>query len=245
MAESQQYGIQTDSMTLQRFILAQQRNHPSATGDFTNLLTSLLVAVKAIASATRKAGLAQLYGIAGSTNMQGEEVKKLDVLSNELMINMFKSSYTTCALLSEENEELIKVEKSKQGHYFVAFDPLDGSSNIDCLAPTGTIFGIYRKKSDGDVTLDDVLRPGREMVAAGYALYGSATIVVFTTGNGVNGFTLDPSIGEFILTHPNMKCKPKGSTYSVNEGYTATWSKGIAEYIRTRKEDHPGRKAMG
>ncbi|KAJ1371993.1 Fructose-1,6-bisphosphatase [Parelaphostrongylus tenuis] len=245
MAESQQYGIQTDSMTLQRFILAQQRNHPTATGDFTNLLTSLLTAVKAIASATRKAGLAQLYGIAGSTNVQGEEVKKLDVLSNELMINMLKSSYTTCALLSEENEELIKVEKSKQGNYFVAFDPLDGSSNIDCLAPIGTIFGIYRKKSGGDVTMDDVLRPGREMVAAGYALYGSATIVVFTTGNGVNGFTLDPSIGEFILTHPNMKCKPKGSIYSINEGYTATWSKGIAEYIRTRKEDQPGRKAMG
>ncbi|VDM54701.1 unnamed protein product [Angiostrongylus costaricensis] len=143
---------------------------------------------------------------------RGEEVKKLDVLSNELVINMLKSSYTTCALLSEENEELIE---------------------------------IALQKSEGDVTLDDVLRPGREMVAAGYALYGSATMVVLTTGNGVNGFTLDPAIGEFILTHPNMKCKSKGSIYSINEGYASTWSKGIAEYIRTRKEDQPGRKAMG
>lgn len=245
MSKSEQYGIQTDSMTLQRFVLAEQKNHPSATGDFTNLLTSLLVAVKAISSATQKAGLAQLYGIAGATNVQGEEVKKLDVLSNELVINMLKSSYTTCALLSEENEELIEVEKNKQGNYIVTFDPLDGSSNIDCLVSIGTIFGIYRKKSDSDVSLADVLRPGREMVAAGYALYGSATMVVLTTGNGVNGFTLDPSIGEFILTHPDMKCKSKGSIYSINEGYATTWSKGIAEYIRTRKEDQPGRKAMG
>ncbi|KJH40518.1 fructose-1,6-bisphosphatase [Dictyocaulus viviparus] len=243
MSDSQQYGIQTDSMTLQRFVLAEQKNHPNASGDFTNLLTSLLVAVKAISSATQKAGLAQLYGIAGATNVQGEEVKKLDVLSNELMINMLKSSYTTCALVSEENEELI--EKSRQGNYIVTFDPLDGSSNIDCLVSIGTIFGIYRKKSEGDVTLADVLRPGREMVAAGYALYGSATMVVLTTGNGVNGFTLDPSIGEFILTHPNMKCKSKGSIYSLNEGYASTWSKGIAEYIRTRKENQQGRKSMG
>uniref|UniRef100_A0A158PC34 fructose-bisphosphatase n=1 Tax=Angiostrongylus cantonensis TaxID=6313 RepID=A0A158PC34_ANGCA len=239
MSDSQQYGIQTDSMTLQRFVLAEQKNHPTATGDFTNLLTSLLVAVKAISSATQKAGLAQLYGIAGSTNVQGEEVKKLDVLSNELVINMLKSSYTTCALLSEENEELIE-----RGHYVVTFDPLDGSSNIDSLISIGTIFGIFRKKSEGDVALDDILRPGSEMVAAGYALYGSATMIVLTTGNGVNGFTLDPAIGEFILTHPNMKCKSKGSIYSINEGYASTWSKGIAEYIRTRKEDQPGRKGI-
>ncbi|KAK6038983.1 fructose-1,6-bisphosphatase [Cooperia oncophora] len=292
MSDSQQYGIQTDSMTLQRFVLAEQKNHPEASGDFTNLLTSLLTAVKAISSATQKAGLAQLYGIAGSTNVQGEEVKKLDVLSNELMINMLKSSYTTCMLVSEENDEVIEVEESKQGHYIVTFDPLDGSSNIDCLVSIGTIFGIYRKISEGaptldDVlrpghemvaagyalygsativvltsgngvngftldpisegapTLDDVLRPGHEMVAAGYALYGSATIVVLTSGNGVNGFTLDPAIGEFILTHPNMKCKSKGSIYSLNEGYANTWSKGIAEYIRTRKDPPPGKKAMG
>ncbi|VDL79614.1 unnamed protein product [Nippostrongylus brasiliensis] len=235
MSGSQKYGIHTDSMTLQRFVLAEQKNHPSASGDFTNLLTSLLVAVKAISKATQKAGLAQLYGIAGSTNIQGEAVKKLDVLSNELMINMLKSSYNTCLLISEENDEEIQVEKNKSGNYIVTFDPLDGSSNIDCLASIGTIFGIYRKdqevfqKSEGDVTLDDVLRPGREMVAAGYALYGSATM----------------SIGEFILTHPDMRCPTKGSVYSLNEGYASTWSKGITQYIHTRKFPEPGKKAMG
>ncbi|KHJ96137.1 fructose-1,6-bisphosphatase [Oesophagostomum dentatum] len=245
MSDSQQYGIHTDSMTLQRFVLAEQKNHPEASGDFTHLLTSLLTAVKAIASATQKAGLAKLYGIAGSTNVQGEEVKKLDVLSNELMINMLKSSYTTCMLVSEEVDELIQVEKSRRGNYIVTFDPLDGSSNIDCLVSIGTIFGIYRKESDKEGTLEDVLRPGREMVAAGYALYGSATMVVLTTGNGVNGFTLDPTIGEFILTHPQMKCKSKGAVYSINEGYASGWSKGITEYIRTRKFPEAGKKSMG
>ncbi|CAI4228652.1 unnamed protein product [Auanema sp. JU1783] len=244
MTDSSQYGIATDSMTLQRFVLQEQKNHPDATGDFSSLLTSLLTAVKAIASATQKAGLAKLYGIAGNTNVQGEEVKKLDVLSNELMINMLKSSYTTCLLVSEENDELIEVEEKKRGNYIVTFDPLDGSSNIDCLVSIGTIFGIY-KKVNNEPTLDDVLRPGREMVAAGYALYGSACMVVLSTGDGVNGFTLDPSIGEFILTHPNMKCKSKGSIYSLNEGYAKTWSKGLAEYIRTRKDPEEGKKVMG
>ncbi|CAB3408123.1 unnamed protein product [Caenorhabditis bovis] len=240
-----QYGIETDSMTLQRFVLAEQKKHEGASGELTNLLTSMLVAIKAIASATQKAGLAKLYGIAGSTNVQGEEVKKLDVLSNELMINMLKSSYTTSLLVSEENDELIVVDEKRQGSYIVTFDPLDGSSNIDCLVSIGTIFGIYKKKSSGPPTEKDVLRPGKEMVAAGYALYGSATMVVLSTGSGVNGFTLDPSIGEFILTHPNMRCKPKGSIYSLNEGYAKTWSKGLREYIRTRKEPEPGKKAMG
>ncbi|CAD6184085.1 unnamed protein product [Caenorhabditis auriculariae] len=242
---SSQYGIETDSMTLQRFVLQEQKFYPEASGELTSLLTSMLVAVKAIASATQKAGLAKLYGIAGQTNVQGEEVKKLDVLSNELMINMLKSSYTTCLLVSEENDELIEVEEKKRGSYIVTFDPLDGSSNIDCLVSIGTIFGIYKKRSEGEPNESDVLRPGKEMVAAGYALYGSATMVVLSTGNGVNGFTLDPSIGEFILTHPNMKCKSKGSIYSLNEGYAKTWSKGITEYIRTRKDPEPGKKSMG
>ncbi|CAJ0928138.1 unnamed protein product, partial [Mesorhabditis belari] len=127
------YGMETDAMTLQRFVLNEQRKFPSATGDLTNILTSLLTAFKAISSAVRKAGLAQLYGIAGETNVQGEEVKKLDVLSNELMINMLKSSYAACALISEENENVIEIDESKQGKYIVTFDPLDGSSNIDCL----------------------------------------------------------------------------------------------------------------
>ncbi|CAJ0571717.1 unnamed protein product, partial [Mesorhabditis spiculigera] len=206
----------------------------------------MLVAVKAIASATQKAGLAKLYGIAGSTNVQGEEVKKLDILSNELMINMLKASTQTCLLVSEENDELITVESRRRGKYICCFDPLDGSSNIDSLISIGTIFGVYKRQSEeGEPTEADVLRPGKEMVAAGYALYGSATMVVLSLGDGVNGFTLDPSIGEFILTHRNMQCKPKGSTYSLNEGYAATWSKGIAQYIHDRKFPPQGKKGMG
>jgi fructose-1,6-bisphosphatase I len=240
------YGIETDSITLQRFVLNEQRKYPSATGDLTNLLVSLCTAFKAISAAVRKAGLAQLYGIAGQTNIQGEEVKKLDVLSNELMINMLKSSLNTCALISEEDEDVISVEPSRQGKYIVTFDPLDGSSNIDCLVSIGTIFGIYkRSSSDGVVTNEDILQPGRKLVAAGYCLYGSACMVVLSTGHGVNGFQLDPSLGEFILTNPNMQCPTKGKIYSLNEGYAKKWSKGISEYIRTRKFPEQGKSAMG
>ncbi|PIO70749.1 fructose-1,6-bisphosphatase, partial [Teladorsagia circumcincta] len=148
--------------------------------------------VGAISSSVRKAGLARLYGIAGNTNIQGEEVKKLDVLSNELMINMIRSSYTCCAMVSEENENLVEVEIPKQGKYIVTFDPLDGSSNIDCLVSIGTIFGIWKKHGDGPPTNEDLLQSGRTMVAAGYCLYGSATMVVLCTGRHVNGFMLDP-----------------------------------------------------
>jgi len=236
-----EFGIETDSITLQRYVLQEQKLHPGATGDLTNLLTSLMTAIKAISSAVRKAGLAQLYGMAGGTNVQGEDVKKLDVLSNELMINMLKSSYTTCAMVSEENEEMIEVETSKTGRYIVAFDPLDGSSNIDCLVSIGTIFGVFKKIDAGDTVTDtDVLQQGKKMVAAGYALYGSATMVVLSTGGNVNGFTLDPSIGEFILTNPDMKVPKRGKIYSINEGYTKKWSKGVAEYIHSRKFPEKG-----
>jgi len=247
MASNQQYGIETDAITLQRFIMQQQRKHADATGDLTNLLVSLCTAFKAISAAVRKAGLAQLYGIAGQTNVQGEEVKKLDVLSNELMINMLKSSYTTCALVSEENEEVIEVETQKQGKYIVCFDPLDGSSNIDCLVSIGTIFAIYRKldPSSTEVDINDILQPGRKLVAAGYCLYGSACMVVLSTGHGVNGFQLDPSIGEFILTNKHMKCPTKGKVYSINEGYAKKWSKGVTEYIHSRKFPNEGKSAIG
>lgn len=239
-----QYGIETNAITLQRFVLHEQRKHPNASGDLTYLLSALLTAIKAISTAVRKAGLAQLYGFAGDTNVQGEEVKKLDVLSNELMINMLKSSYSVCALVSEENEEIIEIPVHKQGKYIVTFDPLDGSSNIDCLVSIGTIFGIF-KKPEGEYNIKDVLQQGNNMVAAGYALYGSATMVVLSTGDGVNGFTLDPSVGEFILTNPNMKCPSKGKIYSLNEGYAKKWSKGVAEYVNTRKFPVNGKSAMG
>ncbi|CAH4022902.1 unnamed protein product [Pieris brassicae] len=239
-------AFDVNAMTLTRWVLAQQRTVPGATGDLTQLLNSIQTAVKAIQSAVRKAGIAKLHGISGNTNVQGEEVKKLDVLSNDLFINMLKSSFTTCMLVSEENSTVIEVETERRGKYVVCFDPLDGSSNIDCLVSVGSIFAIYKKTSEGEPTESDALRPGRELVAAGYALYGSATMMVLAIGKGkgVNGFMYDPSIGEFILTDPNMRIPEKGKIYSINEGYAAEWASGLKKYIEDRKNPSSG-KAYG
>lgn len=239
-------GIDSNCMTLTRFVLQEQRKYKHATGDLSQLLNCIQTAIKAIASAVRKAGIAQLYGISGEINVQGEEVKKLDVLSNELFINMMKSSFTTCLLVSEENDTEIEVETEKQGKYIVCFDPLDGSSNIDCLVSIGSIFAIYRKVSEGDVKLSDALQPGRNIVAAGYALYGSATAMVVSLGpgSGVNSFTYDPAIGEFILTDANMRIPEQGNIYSINEGYAAQWESGISKYVESRKNP-PSGKAYG
>jgi len=243
-------GIDTDCMTLTRFLLAEQRKHPSATGDLTQLMNAISTAVKAISTAVRKAGISQLHGISGNMNVQGEEVKKLDVLSNDLFINMLRSSYTTCLMVSEENDNVIQVESERadaggivcdKGKYVVCFDPLDGSSNIDCLVSIGTIFAIYRKTSEGLATEEDALQPGRNIVAAGYALYGSACMVVLSTGNGVNGFMLDPSIGEFILTDRNMRIKPRGKIYSINEGYEKFWPAAVREYVKSKKYPDNGK----
>jgi len=239
---SNQQVMDSDCMTLTRFVLAEQKKVPSATGELTQLLNSIQTAVKAISSAVRKAGIANLYGIAGTTNVQGEEVKKLDVLSNELFVNMLKSSFTTCVLVSEEDEQAIVVENERQGKYMVCFDPLDGSSNIDCLASIGSIFSIY-KKSDSSTapSVKDVLKPGKEVVAAGYCLYGSATMMVLSIGQGVNGFMLDPAIGEFVLTEKNMRVPAKGKIYSINEGYTYMWDEAIKEYVRQKKDPSYGK----
>ncbi|NP_001040381.1 fructose-1,6-bisphosphatase 1 isoform X1 [Bombyx mandarina] len=239
-------AFDVNAMTLTRWVLAQQRTAPTATGDLTQLLNSIQTAVKAIQSAVRKAGIAKLHGISGDTNVQGEEVKKLDVLSNDLFINMLKSSFTTCLLVSEENQTVLQVETERRGKYVVCFDPLDGSSNIECLVSVGSIFAIYKKKSEGDPVESDALKPGRELVAAGYALYGSATMMVLSLGKGkgVNGFMYDPSIGEFILTDPNMKIPEKGKIYSINEGYAAEWDKGLQDYIEDKKRPKTG-KAYG
>lgn len=234
-------AFDSNCMTLTRFVLASQRKAPNATGDLTQLLNSIQTAVKAIQSAVRKAGIASLHGISGETNVQGEEVKKLDVLSNELFVNMLKSSYTTCMLVSEENENIIEVETERHGKYIVCFDPLDGSSNIDCLVSIGSIFGIYRKTSPGDPVVADALQPGSNLVAAGYALYGSATMMVLSFGDGVNGFMYDPSIGEFVLTDPNMTIPERGKIYSINEGYTHIWDPAIREYVNSKKDPAVGK----
>ncbi|XP_025076135.1 fructose-1,6-bisphosphatase 1-like [Pomacea canaliculata] len=227
--------IDTDCITLTRYVLQEQRKHPEATGDLTQLLNAILTAVKAVSSAVRKAGIHQLYGISGTANISGDQVKKLDVLANDLFINMLQSSYTTCLLVSEENDNAIVVETEMQGKYIVCFDPLDGSSNIDCLVSIGSIFGVYRKTNSEPVSESDALQPGNQLVVAGYALYGSATMVVLTTGNGVQGFTYDPAIGEFLLTEPNIKCKPRGKIYSLNEGYEQYWDEPTKEYVKSKK----------
>nr|XP_014090870.1 fructose-1,6-bisphosphatase 1 isoform X2 [Bactrocera oleae] len=234
-------AFDSNAMTLTRFVLQEQRKFKHATGDLSQLLNCIQTAIKAIASAVRKAGIAKLHGIAGDINVQGEEVKKLDVLSNELFINMLKSSYTTALLVSEENENVIEVELERQGKYVVCFDPLDGSSNIDCLVSIGSIFAIYRRQTEGEPTIQDTLQPGNKIVAAGYALYGSATAIVLSLGAGVNGFTYDPSIGEFILTDPNMRVPEKGKIYSINEGYASDWDAGVFGYIAAKKDPSKGK----
>ncbi|CAH1960037.1 unnamed protein product [Acanthoscelides obtectus] len=235
-----QHGLNSNCITLTRFFLAEQQRHKEATGELTQLLNSIQTAVKVISSAVRRAGITQLFGTVGETNVQGEEVKKLDVLSNELFINMLTSSYTTSLLISEENETIIEVETDKKGKYIVAFDPLDGSSNIDCLVSVGSIFAIMKKEDNTIPTAKDALQPGTKVVAAGYALYGSATMMVISVGNGVHGFMLDPSIGEFILTDKNMTVPAKGKIYSINEGYTHIWDKAVKEYIDNKKDPAKG-----
>ncbi|XP_068741567.1 fructose-1,6-bisphosphatase isozyme 2-like [Montipora capricornis] len=235
-------SIDTNCMTLTRFVLEEQRKVPGATGDLTQLLNAICCAIKAVSSAVRKAGIAKLYGIAGDVNISGDQQQKLDVMANELFINMLKSSYSTCLLVSEEDEQVIEVETERQGKYLVFFDPLDGSSNIDCLAAIGSIFGISRKEHDGPPSTVDALQPGRKFVAAGYALFGSATMVVISTGNGVNGFTLDPAIGEFVLTNPGIKMKPRGKPiYSINEGNACLFDDAVTKYLESIKFPKDGK----
>ncbi|XP_077537510.1 fructose-1,6-bisphosphatase 1-like [Haemaphysalis longicornis] len=228
-------AVDTNVMTLTRFVLAEQRKVPGATGDLTQLLTSIQCAIKGVAAAVRRAGIANLYGMVGHTNVQGEEQKTLDVIANDLFINLLKASYTTCLLISEENDTVVEVEADRQGKYIVCFDPLDGSSNIDCLGAIGSIFAIFRKTGTDKPSPKDALQTGRNVVCAGYALYGSATMVVLGLGKGVNGFMLDPALGEFILTERDMKIKPRGSIYSINEGYAAAWDPAVTEYVHSKK----------
>ncbi|XP_047175378.1 fructose-1,6-bisphosphatase, cytosolic-like [Vigna umbellata] len=230
----------TDLMTITRFVLNEQSKHPESRGDFTILLNHIVLGCKFVCSSVNKAGLAKLIGLAGETNIQGEEQKKLDVLSNEVFIKALVSSGRTCILVSEEDEDAIIVEPSKRGKYCVVFDPLDGSSNIDCGVSIGTIFGIYTLADVHEPTIKDVLRPGKKMVAAGYCMYGSSCTLVLSTGAGVNGFTLDPSLGEFILTHPGIKIPNKGKIYSVNEGNAKHWDGPTAAYVERCKFPEDG-----
>lgn len=233
--------MDTNFVTLTRFFLTSQHKHKGATGELTQLLNAIQTAVKAIESAVRKAGIAKLHGLAGNQNSTGDDQKKLDVLSDEVFCNMIESSYTSCLLVSEEDETVIIVDKERRGNYICAFDPLDGSSNIDCLVSIGSIFGIWKKTDDSEPNEKDALKTGRELVCAGYALYGSATMIVLATDDGVNGFMLDPSIGEFVLTDPDMQIKPRGKIFSVNEGNSYMWDAATTEYVNKKKDPKEGK----
>ena len=204
-------------ITLDEFIIQRQKDFPFATGELSGLLRDIGLASKIISREVNKAGLVDLAGRAdANANASGEEVQKLDVLADNMLISCLQNSGECCGIASEENDTYVCIEKSATANYVVLFDPLDGSSNIDVNVSIGTIFAIYRRVSDQDqpCTLADFLQDGVEQVAAGYVVYGSSTMLVYTTGKGVNGFTLDPSIGEFCLSHPNMRIPKNGKIYS-------------------------------
>ncbi len=212
--------------TVTEHLLLHQRESPMATGRFTRLLNELILSAKIISREVNKAGLVDILGLTGDINVQGEEVMKLDEFANRTLIHRMERAGVLCAMASEEKADLIEIPSSlPRGDYILIFDPLDGSSNVDSNVSIGTIFSIYRRKTgeDSRVTLADLLQKGTEQVAAGYFIYGSSTMMVYTTGKGVHGFTLDPSVGEFLLSHPDIKIPPDGKIYSVNESYWHYW----------------------
>lgn len=221
--------------TLDEFIIHRQKDFPYASGELTGLLRDIGVAAKIVNREVNRAGLVNILGVAGAENVSGDDVQKLDIYANEKLIECLKNSGECCGIASEENDEFIPIPsvESKNAKYVVVFDPLDGSSNIDVNVSVGTIFGIYRRKSspDGPVELDDFLQKGTELVAAGYVIYGTSTILVYSTGRGVNGFTLDPSIGEFCLSHRDIIIPERGNYYSVNQGYYLKFDVEMRRYI--------------
>ncbi len=226
-------------ITLTRHIIEEQRRFPEATGKFTDLMNDIAFAAKLISYHTNKAGLMGILGETEAINVQGEIVKKLDIFANETMVKALDHGGHTCVMVSEESDGIIPIpEEYPLGKYVVLFDPLDGSSNIDANVSVGTIFSIYNRISpEGRPgTVEDCLQPGHKQVCAGYVIYGSSTMLVYTTGNGVHGFTLDPSYGEFILSHPNIRIPKKGKIYSVNESNYDYWDDSIKKYIHYVKQ---------
>jgi fructose-1,6-bisphosphatase I len=230
-------------VTVIEHLLLHQRESPMATGRFTRLLNELILAAKIISREVNKAGLVDVLGFTGETNVQGEEVFKLDEYANRVMIHRLERAGVLCAMASEENADLIEIPSAfPVGEYILIFDPLDGSSNIEGNVSIGTIFSIYRRKSpEGkSVTMVDVLQKGSDQVAAGYFVYGSSTMMVYTTGRGAYGFTLDPSVGEFLLSHPEIKIPERGKIYSVNESYWNHWdapTRQVVSYFKSPDND--------
>lgn len=221
----------TMQTTLTQHIQKQQQSHPEATGQLSALLTQVGVAGKLIAAQVRRAGLIEIWGATDDTNVQGETVQKLDRIAQDTFVETLTASQTVAAMASEEENSVIEVASRYAGDYIIAFDPLDGSSNIDANVSIGTIFAIYKRQSEKEVLRKDVLRPGREQIAAGYIVYGSSTMMVYTAGQTVDGFTLDPSCGEFFLSRPKIRMPEKTKVLSVNEGNEAYWPSWVKPYI--------------
>jgi fructose-1,6-bisphosphatase I len=225
-------------ITLETFILEGMMGYPAATGTFTSILNMLSLGAKLITAHVRRAGLANLLGLTGQTNVQGEQVQKLDEEANEILLTVFGTRHHCAAVATEEMEHIKAFPASERSKYLVVFDPLDGSSNIDCNASIGTIFGVLRKGDGAEAKESDFYQKGRDLVAAGYVLYGSSTMLVITTGkNGVHAFTYDPTVGEFLLSHENIRTPHKGSTYSINEGNTARWTDEVRRWNAWIKEE--------
>ncbi|HVE33366.1 MAG TPA: class 1 fructose-bisphosphatase [Gemmatimonadaceae bacterium] len=236
----------TSVVTIERFIIEEERNHPEATGELSGILYDLALAAKMIANKVRSAGLADILGSAESENVQGEVQQKLDVLANEIIVKAMDHGGRLCAMASEEEPDIIQIpEHFKCGKYCLLFDPLDGSSNIDVNVPVGTIFSVVRKITRGrHGEMEDILQPGRRQVAAGYVIYGSSTMMVYTTGQGAHGFTLDPSIGEFLLSHPNIRIPETGRYLSVNDSYEELWDENVRTVMRKYKGLDGASKAL-
>lgn len=233
-------------ITLGQFIVDQQNSFPDAKGALSRIFRDIELAAKIVNRDVRKAGLADILGNHGSTNVQGEEVKKLDVIANDTFIKYLEMSGDCCAILSEENDDVYWCDGAQDSKYILAIDPLDGSSNIDVNASIGTIFSIYKRKSvSGQPTDEDILQKGAEQVAGGYVIYGSSTMLVYTTGNGVNGFTLDDSIHEFCLSHPDIKIPDNGKIFSINEGNWSEFPEGVKNYINNCKESIMSARYIG
>ncbi len=220
-------------MTIERHIIEQQKQFPAATGEFSALLYDIAFAAKVISRDVRKAGLVDILGYTGSENVQGEQVRKLDEFADDVIFKAMDHTGRLCVMACEEREDIIPIpDEFECGHYVLLYDPLDGSSNIDANVSIGTIFSIHRKISNGARgTKEDCLQPGHKQVGAGYVLYGSSTLLVYTAGRGVHGFTLDPSVGEFLLSHENIQIPQRATIYSVNEGNTNNWDDGMKRYI--------------
>ncbi|MBM3993481.1 MAG: class 1 fructose-bisphosphatase [Planctomycetes bacterium] len=235
-------------MTVQQHILEEQRRlRPAASGEFSWLLSGITLATKLIAAQVRRAGLADIAGAAGgAANIQGEVVQKLDVIANQALLNCLGNRGNVAVMASEEDDEPVVSQRDwEHGKYVVVFDPLDGSSNIDVNVSVGTIFSILRRAPEPDrfrTPLEDVLQPGFKQLAAGYVVYGSSTMFVYTAGNGVNGFTLDPSIGAYLISHPNIRMPASGSIYSCNEANADTFPGGYRKYLAYLRSGESGRK---